>query len=80
MRQQKLENVINVTIPFAPSDEFEEVDKAIMGAQEYVRRNLGVMTSSMNLSLETLNIGLTVERGTIKVHIVERYSNEWADE
>lgn len=80
MRQQKLENVINVTIPFAPSDEFEEIDKAIMGAQEYVRRNLGVMISSMNLSLETLNIGLTVEHGTIKVHIVERYSNEGADE
>lgn len=80
MRQQKLENVINVTIPFAPRDEFEEIDKAIAGAQEYVRRNLGVMISSMNLSLETLNIGLTVERGTIKVHIVERYSNEEVDE
>ena len=80
MRKQKLENVINVTIPFAPKDEFIEVDKAVVGAQEYVRRNLGVMINSMNLSLETLNIGLTVERGTIKVHVVERYGNEEADE
>lgn len=76
MQRQKLENTITITIPFTPKDEFEEVDKAIAGAQEYARRNLGVMTHSMNLSLETLNIGLTVEHGTMKVHIVERYSNK----